>query len=178
MRRKNDKDIIKENIVFLILGCAGILTGFFVLFLPFLTSTPYEEYREKEIVVSGIERDHYIWGNSFTSIVADDGIEYNISGKYNFFELESLSVGTEASIKYGKNKVFPFIAYIEEMTVDGKQMVTYDNDEPVNWTLTIIFSLILIILGIGFLCFLCFFLVRNRELQAKRDARIAKKYGV
>lgn len=180
MRRKNDRDIIKENILFLISGCAGILLGIFFLLSPFLPSTLYEEYQEKEIMISEVKRfSGGRWGTaSHLSILTDEGESYFITGEFVWSDLpDLLHEGTIASIKYRINRVFPILKYSEEMTVNGELIVKYNNDEPVNWVMITIMSVISISLGIVFLCLFRFFVVRNRKIQKKREAKIIRKYG-
>ena len=111
-------------------------------------------------------------------IVTKDGEVYNITGEYNKSQLfELLAEETPAWIKYDINKVFPSKKYVEEMTVDGILVVKYNNDQPVNWAFPIAFCSIFCLFGIGLLFVYRSFITRNRKIQAKRDARIIRKYG-
>jgi hypothetical protein len=61
---------------------------------------------------------------------------------------------------------------------DGaKEIITYDNDQPPDWTAIIIAGSISSLLGTGFLFVYRAAIVHNRKQQQKRDARIIKKYG-
>ncbi len=179
MRRKNDNQIRKEFISLLIFGIIAIFAGLFVLIYPLLPTTPLEEHKEKEIVIS--QFDYHgggRYGASYHYIITEDGERYNITGEYSATQLyDLLTEGTVATIKYDTNKILPWIKYAEEMTVNGNKIVTYNNDDPPNWTLHIIFGLLTFLIGMGFLFFYGWEILNNRKIQAKRDARIIKKYG-
>ena len=179
MRRKSDKEIRKEFNIFLILGTIAILFGLLMLLLPIIPTTPFEEYTEKEVVISKF--DHFyggVRGASYDYIVTHDGEIYNITGEYRKSELsEFLIEGTVAVIKYDTNNILPFKKYVEELTVDENRLVTYNNDAPINWAPHVIFCLISCFIGISLLLACRWQVIRNRKLQAKRDARIIKKYG-
>ena len=76
-----------------------------------------------------------------------------------------------------KNKLLPFKKYAEEMTVNGQRIVSYNNDQPPDWTAIIVVCSILFLLGTGFLFAYRATILHNRKQQQKRDARIIKKYG-
>ena len=178
MRRKSDKQLIKEFSIFLIFGVSLILFGVFILLYPIIPTTPYEEYIQKEVVI--LKLDHFIGvkGSSYDYIITKDSKEYKVTGEYNRSELnENLTEGTVAVIKYDANTIFPFIRYAEEIIVDGNKIVTYNNDAPVNWILHIIVSLFSCLIGTALLFAFRWHIMRNRKLQAQRDARIIKKYG-
>jgi len=177
MRRKNDKEIRKEFSVFLVLGIVAILFGMFILLYPIIPTTPYEEYREKEVVISEFDSS-YSRHSSYDYIITEDGELYRISGDYNRSDLVGiLTKGTAAVIKCGSNGILPFIKYAEEMIVDGNKIVTYNNDAPTNWASNIIFCVLFFLIGVVFIFAYRWQITRNRKLQAKRDARIIKKYG-
>ena len=51
MRRRSDKEIKKEINIFLVLGIIAILFGIFIVLWPIMPTTPYEEYKEKEVII-------------------------------------------------------------------------------------------------------------------------------
>ena len=179
MRRRSNKEIKKEFNIFLVLGIIAILFGIFIVLLPIMPTTPYEEYKEKEVIIS--EFDHFYGGPkgaSYDYIITEDGEKYNVTGEYSRSELSEILIkGTIAVIKYDTNDILPFKKYAEEMTVDGNKIVTYNNDAPTNWTLHIIFCVLSCFIGAAFLFVYRWQIMRIRKLQAKRDARIIKKYG-
>jgi predicted RND superfamily exporter protein len=179
MRRRSDKEIKKEFNIFLILGIIAILFSIFIVLLPIMPTTPYEEYKEKEVIIS--EFDHFYGGPkgaSYDYIITEDGEKYNVTGEYSRSELSEILIkGTTAVIKYDINDILPFKKYAEEITVGGNKIVTYNNDTPTKWTFHIIFCLIFCLIGVAFLFAFRGQIIRNRKLQAKRDARIIKKYG-
>ncbi len=177
MRRKSNKEIMKEYSIFLISGIIAILFGIFIILFPVMPTTPYEKYKEKDVVISQLNHHYGRWA-SYDYIITEDGEKYNVTGDYSKSELSELLIkGTVAVIKYDTNKILPFIKYAEEIIVDGNKIVTYNNDTPTNWAPHIIFCLLLCLVGVAFLFSYRWHIIRNRNLQAKRDARIIKKYG-
>ena len=87
-----------------------------------------------------------------------------------------LTEGKTVTIKWHKNKPF-WTLHAEEMYVDGKRVVTYDNDKPVDWKSPLIFGSCFIALGIGGFFLLRLFVKTNRKKQKKRDEKIQRKYG-
>lgn len=178
MRRKSDKEVRKENAIFLVLGCAFIFLGLFILTSPLIPPKPYDEYMEKDVAISKFDYFHTVKGSSYHYILTEDGEKYNITGKYTSSELYDLLLpGTCATIKYDVNRIFPFKKYAEEITVNGNKIVTYDNDQPPNWTALIIAGSLSLSIGIGLMVVFRLAVVQNRKKQKKRDARIIKKYG-
>lgn len=179
MRRKTDKEIKKENAVLLIVGILCILTGIFMLTLPLMHTTSYQELTEAQVIIEKFDR--YYGGGKFATydyIVTEDGDVFNVTGEYDRAELSDLlSPGTAATIKYSVNRIFPFKQYAEEMTVNGQTVVTYNNHKPIDWTASVIFCVIFCLLGVAHFIGYCLHIRRNRIMQEKRDARIAKKYG-
>lgn len=178
MRRKSDKDITKEYRILIILGIVCILFGLSAVVLPvFLPITPYEEYMEKEVVILKFDHFYTVKGSSYDYIITEDG-EYNITGDYSRSQLSDiLTKETVATIKYDVNPIFPHKKYVEEMIVAGNKVVTYDDDEPIQWTGPIIFCLVFSLIGVGLLFACRHAVVRNRTLQTKRNEKIIKKYG-
>ncbi len=178
MRRKTDKDIRKEYVIFLILGCLCILLAILFILSPLIPSRPYEDYVEKEVVIRKLDRPSSRYRGITYHIVTEDGDSYSVTGEFNSTELNNTLVkGTTATIRYAKNRMLPFILYAEEVVVDGELIVTYDNDQPINWTLPIIACALALLPGGCLLAGYRWGIVRNRRMQAKRDARITKKYG-
>jgi hypothetical protein len=178
VRRKTNKEVRKEHRITLILGCCFIAFAVFCILLPLIPRTPYSEHFEKEVIVS--ESDFYfggVRGASYYYIITTDGEIYNITGEYSASKLrEYLKEGTQITIKYTENKLFNR-KYAEEIVLNGELLVKYDNDKPIDWTGSIIFATFSDLVGIGFILSYRFHINHNRKLQAKRDARIKKKYG-
>ena len=178
MRRKSDKEVKKEHRITLILGCCFIAFAVFCILLPLIPYTPYSEHFEKGVIIS--ECDFYsggVRGASYYYIITTDGEIYNITGDYSTSKLkESLKEGTEITIKYTENKLFNRM-YAEEIVLNGELLVKYNNDDPIDWTGSIIFAAVSALVGVGFILAYRFHINHNRQLQAKRDARIKKKYG-
>ncbi|MBQ7379375.1 MAG: hypothetical protein IJW70_06795 [Clostridia bacterium] len=179
MRRKSDKEIKKENAMLLVVGILCILVGLFMLTLPLMHATSYQELTEAQVTIKKFDR-HYGGGKfaSYDYIVTEDGDVFNVTGEYSRAELEGLlSPGTAVTIKYSTNRILPFKQYAEEMTVDGLTVVAYNNHKPIDWTGSVIFCIIFCLLGVAQIIGYCLLIRRNRKMQEKRDARIIRKYG-
>lgn len=179
MRRFSDKNARKKNAFWAILGIAFILMGILEFLLPFKPSIPYEEYLEKDIVISKFDRSYGARAiTTYDYIITGDGENYTLTGDYDQSELSKILIkGTDATIKYRVNSVLPFLKYAEEIIVDGNKVATYDNDAPVNWTFVIIMGVVSCAMGAFFLFMYHWSIAHNRKLQEKRDKRIIKKYG-
>ena len=178
MRRTSEKEIKKGFIGFLIFGIIAILMGFIILASPLIPTTPYEEYKEKEVVISTFDLSTGRHRASYYYIITEDGEKFTITGEYSAPQLyQTLIKDTVAVIKYDTNSILPFKKYAEEITVNGNKIVTYNNDAPTNWTPLIIFCLLFCLIGGAFLFFYHWYITHNRKLQSKRDERINKKYG-
>lgn len=179
MRRKTDKDIIKENDLLIILSTLLILLGVFSSILPHIAlDVGYDAFQVKDVTIT--EFKHHRGGfreASYDYIRTMDGEKYNLSGDYQRGQLqELLTEGKTATIKWYKNEPF-WTLLVEEMYVDGERVVTYDNDKPVDWKPPLIFGSCFIALGIGGFFLLRLFVKTNRKTQKKRDERIQRKYG-
>ena len=179
MRRKTDKDIIKENYWLIILSALLILFGVFCAILPHIAPhVSYDSLQTKEVTVTVFK--HFYGGPkgaSYDYIRTTDGEKYNLSGDYQRGQLqELLTEGKTVTIKWYKNEPF-WTPLVEEMYVDGDRVVTNDNDKPVDWKSTLIFGSCFIALGIGGFFLLRLYVKTNRKKQKKRDEKIQRKYG-
>ena len=178
MRRKTDKDILKENNWLIIGSALFIIFGVFVAILPHITHTVrYDSLQTKEVTIKVFK--HFYGGArvaSYDYIRTTDDEKYNISGDYQQEQLkELLTEGRTVTIKWYKNNPF-WTLLAEEIYVDGERVVTYDNDLPVDWKPPLLFGSFFIALGIGCFFLLRFFLKTNRTKQKKRDEKIMRKY--
>ena len=179
MRRKTDKDIIKENYWLIILSALLVLFGVFCTILPLIAPhVSYDSLQTKEVTVTVFK--HFYGGPkgaSYDYIRTTDGEKYNLSGDYQRGQLqELLTEGKTVTIKWYKNEPF-WTLLVEEMYVDGERVVTYDNDNPVDWKSPLIFGSCFVVLGIGGFFLLRLFVKTNRKKQKKRDEKIQRKYG-
>lgn len=178
MRRKTDKDILKENLFLMIFFIWFILLGILGIIIPHITQpVDYTSLQTKDVTVSVMKHHYGTKGSSYDYIRTTDGEKYNISGNYQRKQLEELlTEGKTITIKWYKNSPFwTFLA--EEIYVDGERVVTYDNDLPVNWKIPLFFGMFSILIGICGLLLIRSFVARNRTKQEKRDKRIQRKYG-
>ncbi len=180
MRRKTDKDIIKEN-KWLIIGSALlILLGFLIIILPnIMPEITYDSLQTKEVTVTAFRYHHGGWhGTNYYYILTTDGEKYNLSGDFQREQAKKLlTEGRKITIKWYKNTPFRTLL-AEEIYAGSECVVAYNPGSPND---DIIISLTLALpawlLGAGGFLLLRFFLKHNRKTQKKRDERIAKKYG-
>lgn len=167
-----------KDLVFLIAGCMGILLGAFMIIEPLLPLPQYDELLEKQVTVSELW-EHRVRGHSNYYIISDLG-NYRITGEYNWRELESTLVdGATAIVKYypSKHLLFSDEMHAEEVVINGNWVVTFDNDKEPPWALHIILCIVFCLGGIAFIFLYRFSVIQDQKKQAKREARIIKKYG-
>ena len=179
MRRKTDKDIIKEYSWLIIGSIFLILFGIICSMLPHIAPhVGYDALQSKDVTIA--EFKHFYGGPkgaSYDYIRTTDGQKYNLSGDYRREQLkELLTEGSAVTIKWYKNEPF-WTLLVEEIYVNGERVVTYDNDKPVDWKSPLIFGSCFIALGIGGFFVLRLFVKMNRTNQKKRDEKIQRKYG-
>ncbi|MGM9603034.1 MAG: hypothetical protein ACI3W5_15795 [Faecousia sp.] len=150
VRRKTDKDILKENNWLIIGSALLIIFGIFVAILPHITPTvSYDSLQTKEVTIKVFKHFYGAHGASYDYIRTTDDEKYNISGDYQREQLkELLTEGRTVTIKWYKNNPF-WTLLAEEMYVDGERVVTFDNDSPVDWKSPLLFGSVFIALGIG-----------------------------
>ncbi len=178
MRRKTDADIRKENRGILMLSAFFILAGLFIIFLPIIDPpAALDELIEKQVTVADLRRVHQPKGASYDLLTTAEGEKFNLTGDYSRDEVyDALTKGKTITIYYQKSKLF-FRKYAEIVVADGQEVVRFDNDEPQGEVGLIIFGCVTILVGAAFLVGFRWQLRHNRSIQAKRDARIRKKYG-
>lgn len=177
MRRKTNKDILKENIGILILSALFLLLGLALPFLPQLTAVEYDQLYEKEIIIDSLKWiSGYRGAGGHFRITTANGERYNVSGDYTGTELRNgLQSGTKASIKYHENR-FLFLKYAEEVVVDGKCIVQYNDDQKPHPLIYMVSGFFVLFGILGFL-YVRWNVKHNRRIQKNRDQRIIKKYG-
>ena len=177
MRRKTDMDILREH-KFLLVG--SILLILFGIFLATALTSNYGNYNSletKEVTITEFKHNS-VRGCSYDYICTTDGEKYNISGNYKREQLqELLTEGRTITIRWYKNTPFRTPLLAEEIYVDGKRVVTYDNDLPSAWKNPLVVGVCTITIGISGLFLIKIFLKSNNDKQKKRNERIRKKYG-
>lgn len=180
MRRKLDKDVLKENWWLLIGPFVFILLGVLVIILTYVEKpVEYASLQTKVVTVEAFKRKYGSHGSSYDYIRTSDGERYTVSGDYQRKQLEELlTKGTKITIMWYQNKPF-WTLLAEEIYIDGTRVVAYDNDAPVNKTITLIVGICSILLGLGSFCFIRFILAAlgektKKPVKSKRKNRKAK----
>lgn len=178
MRRKTDKDILRENNWLMIASSLLILFGILCAILPHVAPhTDYASLQTKEVTITAF-RHHYGYRSaSYDYIRTTDGEKYNLSGDYRREQLTPLlTEGRKVTIKWYQNVPFRTLL-AEEIYVDGVRVAAYNNDAPVDWKSPLILGSCFAALGICGFFMLRLFVKTNRKKQKKRDERIRRKYG-
>lgn len=177
MRRKLDKDVLKENWWLLIGPFVFVLLGILVIILTYIEKpVEYDSLQTKTVTVKTFKRHYGSHGSSYDYIRTSDGERYTISGEYQRKQLEELlAKGTKITIMWYQNKPF-WTLLAEEIYIDGIRVVSYDNDAPVNKTIPLIVGVCSILLGLGSFCFVRFILAAITR-KPKKYAKIKRKHG-
>ena len=175
MRRKPDRDVLRENWWLLIGPFVFILLGILVIILTYIEKpVEYDSLQVKTVTVNTFKRHYGSHGSSYDYIRTNDGEGYIISGEYQRKQLEELlTKGTQITIMWYQNKPF-WTLLAEEIYVDGIQVVSYDNDAPVNRTISLIIGICSILLGLGSFCFVRFILAAITK-KPKKHAKVSRE---
>ena len=178
MRRKNSKDIVKENYFLIIISVLFISFGILLYLLPIISPpVSYDSLQTKDVIVHSFYSRHSSPGGSHYYIETTDSEEYTISGDFELKQLnEELKKNKVVTIKWFKNNIFGnYLA--EEIYADGNRIVSYNDVIPVNWTLPLIGGSCFVSFGIGCILLLKHFIHKNTLKQKQRDEKIIRKYG-
>ncbi|MBQ3081992.1 MAG: hypothetical protein IJC49_06030 [Clostridia bacterium] len=185
MKRIDLKELKEKRTKAIAAFCVFMVLFLAVLILPlFSHAGEYENLYEKEIEVSNF-RCEFIpklsrYGSSSYRyfLTATDGYVYNLTGDFDYGEVvETLTKGTVATIKWYEGTLFTNYDHAEVVTVNGKEIVSYDNDEVMSWWGYLIVILVGSVLGFAVLWLYLEHLDNLKTMQEKRDRRIEKKYG-
>ena len=178
MQQKMDKDVLIENWWLLAGPLLFILMGILVIILTYYEKpVEYASLQTKTVTVEKFSRHYGAHGSSYDYIRTSDGEKYTVSGEYQPEQLEVLLTnGTGITIKWYQKKLFGTLL-AEEIYVHGIQVVAYDNDAPVNKSVTLIVGACSILLGLGCFCFLRFVLaaIGRKPKNAKRSKEKRRK---
>lgn len=177
MKRKNNADVLRENIFVLILSGFMLVAGIFLPWLPHLIhTTEMEELTGRTIVVEKLKYVPQRHGSGYYRLFATDGTAYNLSGDHDIAEVKAiLRPNTRAEVRYHKNGWFG-TKYAEIVEVNGNCIVRYDNNENQNFGPMYVIAAVCVLVGFVCLIPVVWEVRQNRRQQKKRDGRIAKKY--
>lgn len=178
MKRKTTEDILKEKIWLIITSAFSLIFGILFVFIVQQNVVEYDQLSEKEVIIDSLKwvSGGYRGAGGHFRITTADGDRYNVSGDYTGSELRnSLQSGTRARIKYHKNSILS-LKYAEEIVVDGKCIVPFDDDQKTHPLMYLVSGLFVLFGIFGFL-YTRWDVKHNRRIQQNRDQRIIKKYG-
>lgn len=184
MRRITNAELIRENLFLVVISIMFFAAGIFIMVLLFIPSDPleYNELLEKEITVESLKL--VIGGKGAESryhIKTDAGEKYVIVGEYEYDHdtvEEKLSPGTKAKIKYIEGGIAFFRQNnVEEVYANGECLVSFSPAEEPSVPAALFVSALCFAGAAGSLKFLSWNIKHIRQLEEKRDRRIAKKYG-
>ena len=164
MRRKTDRDILKENTWLICASCVLIVLGILIGLWPYIFPEPdYDALEEREVTVQALRHFSGVKGVSYDYIVTTDGERFHLSGDYDREKISAqLTQGQKATIKWCVNRPSSRLL-AEEVCVDGKPML--------------VFGLWFVATGIGGFLLLRLLVKTNRRKQNQRDEKIRRKYG-
>lgn len=179
MGRKTDREILRENRWLTVLSAVFILCGILVALLPHLPPfASYDSLQETEAAVQAFK--HFYGGSkglNYAYLLTTDNEKYILSGDYDKAEAAAqLTAGKAVTLKWYRNKPFGE-RLAEEVSVDGKLIVRYDNDLSRDKKSAFFAGAFLAAVGTGGLLLLNLSLKANRKKQAKRDEKLRRKYG-
>ena len=177
MRRKTDREIVKENIWLVFLPGALILLGILIGLWPYLFPEPdYDALEEREVTVQALRHFSGVKGVSYDYIVTTDGERLHLSGDYDREKISAqLTQGQKATIKWCVNRPSRRLL-AEEVRVDGETVVAYRR-QPDSWKPMLVFGSWFVATGIGGFLLLRLLVKTNRRKQNQRDEKIRRKYG-
>ena len=179
MGRKTDREILRENRWLTVLSAAFILCGIWIALLPHLLPfTSYDSLQETEATVQSFK--HFYGGAKglyVAYLLTTDNEKYILSGDYDHQEAaKQLTAGKSVTLKWYQQK--PFGGRLaEEVSVDGKPIVRYDNDLDRDKKASFFAGAFPAAVGTGGLLLLNLILKTNRKKQARRDEKLKRKYG-
>ena len=183
MRRITTSELVRKNFFLVVFSIVSFAVGIFMLVLALLPWDPleYNELLEKEITVESLKWVHRKGGDLHCHLKTDAGEKYVIVGKYEYDHdtiEEKLSPGTKAKIKYFEGGIAFFRQNnVEEVYANGECLVSFSPAEKPSGAVAFIGGVLCIVLPASSLKFLRWNIKHIRQLEEKRDRRIAKKYG-
>lgn len=89
MRRKTDRDILKENTWLICASCALIVLGIFIGLWPYLFPEPdYDALEEREVTIQALRHFSGVKGVSYDYIVTTDGERFPLPKIFLAFSAE------------------------------------------------------------------------------------------
>ena len=179
MGRKTDREILRENRWLTVLSAAFILCGIWIALLPHLLPfASYDSLQETEATVQSFK--HFYGGAKGLNVaylLTTDNEKYILSGDYDHQEAaKQLTAGKSVTLKWYQQKPFGE-RLAEEVSVDGKPIVRYDNDLDRDKKASFFAGAFPAAVGTGGLLLLNLILKTNRKKQARRDEKLKRKYG-
>lgn len=179
MGRKTDREILRENRWPTVLSAAFILCGIWIALLPHLLPfASYDSLQETEATVQSFK--HFYGGSkglNDTYLLTSDNEKYILSGDYDHQEAAAqLTAGKSVTLKWYQSNPFGE-RMAEEVMMDGKPIVRYDNDLGRDKKASFFAGAFLAAVGTGGLLLLNLTLKTNRKKQARRDEKLKRKYG-
>lgn len=175
MKRRTDKDIVREHKGFVIFFSVIVLIGTIV---PFLTLIPKPEYQyeEKSIHVDRVEYEPIGRTGWQTCLQASDGEIYIILGRDGAYK--TAFTDADLTIRYHERRVFFWKEKdVDTVTWSGGTFDTHREVSDGHWYVAVIAGVAIMLIGSGGLLIVFMDVKRNRRVQKARDQRIIKKYG-
>lgn len=183
MKRTTKKEILKSNLVFVVLGLLSIICSI-ILFketVIYIEPPRYDNLNIKTITVSELETHLYYSHKGHIEaryfLTSRDNESFYIDGKIFSDDIKDiLKQGTVTEIKWYNDS--DELNIIKELTVGGEKIVEYTKDNYSTHKISgIILAVIFFLVGVA-LFFVYRYLIKiSLEKMKKRNMRIEKKYG-
>lgn len=179
MRRVNTKYIIKEHFTLIIFAALTFIFGAYLCagaIWPDEELTP-DKLMEKHIEVSKLKYVDPYRGAPYYLVMAENGEKYTVSGTYYTAALkETLVPGSIVTVRYYVERMLLWqMSFAEEIYSDESCLVAFDGKEQ-NRVAEFLVGVFFVVFALTDIAYLRWLVKHNRQLQEKRDRRIARKY--
>ncbi len=158
----------KITLKFLFLSAVFILTGLFMIILPFINIKIDYPIIEKDIKVQSIGRIHHYKSGTDYELTADSGEKFRIDPLCCLKEFyEEIKEGDTAHIKYFKTYIFG-IKRIEELSANEIKYVSQDYFKSGSKAIPIVLGSIFILFGCGGIGLGCCGMKKRAEKSAEQ----------
>lgn len=181
MRRISTKYIIKEHFTLIIFAALIFIFGAYLCvgaIWPGEELTP-DKLMEKHIEVSKLKYVDPYRGSPYYLVIAENSEKYTVAGAYYNSNVlkENIVPGTVVTVRYYEERILLWqMNFAEEIYSDGSCLVAFDGKEQ-NRVAEFLVGVFCIVFALSDIAYLRWNIKHIRQLEEKRDRRIAKKYG-
>ncbi len=178
MKRILPKALRNHRIIAWVVLSITVVIALLLVFSPELFPPPsYDELYEKAVTISSYERTPAYRGGYSYRLYTEEDSTFTLTGTFDHDTVaDMLQHGVTATVK-GYPGLNPFFDCVEEITVNGDVIVSYNNDDPTDRTSLVWLGLFFVLIGTGYTGCSLLWTKHLQTLEEKRNNRIEKKYG-